>query len=286
MKKIVFISITLLASVISIMPAHAGGPWTPEKKGSFFQLQTTFPAYATKRLFTSSGEDLYLPRPVVDLTFQAYLEYGLTDKFGLSVNLPCKYVASLDKTISKSDLPNALPSGSLFGLGNSAFRLKYKLIEKKWLAAVSVQAEIPAYATAPEKGMRTGFETWVINPMLHIGKSFSNGIYTYVDAGPAIRTGDYSNEIRAFAEAGKKVGKYFNIALALDLRETLRDKPDNLGNYRYTGLFVNNQEYFSYGAKFSMEKNGTGLNFSTFGAAYGNYVAKAPFFNLGVFKKW
>lgn len=283
------ISKVLLTGAFLLLMAgvgKAGGPWTLSKKGGYFQIQATFPGYATKRLFTSSGDDLYLPRPVLDLTFQSYLEYGITDRLTMAVNVPYKYMATKDEVIEKSEYQSLLSVGSIHGLGNASLGLKYKVFEGKWLGAVSFGTEVPSLVTDSSKGLRTGYETWTFVPTLHIGGGFDNGVYTYIDAGAGIRAGGFSSEARILAELGKKFKEHFTLALSLDVRESFRNESRDYENFRHTGLFVNNQEYFAYGIKAAYEKNGFGVNFSTYGAAYGEFVAKAPFFNLGVFKKW
>jgi len=277
---------TLLILLTFPLSIFAGGPWLEKKKSGYFQFQTTLPIGSYNRLFLDGNKQLDLNRSVIDLNFQAYLEYGITDKLNLITVLPFKYIAtgSEQKSLTNSTL---LPNGNLSGIGNYKIALKHQVSNKNLKIAVSVQSSFKPINNALDKGLITGYDANSIGLYGHIGKSFSARSYSFLEGG--INT--VSNNFSDFYEIHYEIGHQFKNSVwgvfTLDLRESLRNGSYQNDNLRQTGFYTNNQEYFSFGLKSSYElKNKVGLTAAVFGAFTGNYVAYMTTFSLGVYKKW
>ena len=275
-----FIILTII--FINSFSVSAGGPWLNKKKEGFFQLQSTFPASAYNRLFLENGKESILNRSVLDYTVQAYLEYGLTDKLDLISILPYKFVS----TASSSDTSHTL-NGTLNGLSNYKLGFKYQLSDKNIKIATSIQSSFNSISKDLEKGLITGYDANSVGLYFHIGKGFSQNIYSFIDLGANIVGNDFSDYIDIHYELGYQIKPSLWAAFTLDLRESLKNGSYSNNNLKQTGLYTNNQEYFAFGIKASYElKNKIGFNIASFGAFSGNYVAKISTFSLGIYKKW
>lgn len=278
--------IILIASLIFSFSIFAGGPWLVKAKSGFFELQTTQPVGKYTKLFLENGETLNLNRSVLDMTFQGYLEYGITDKINIIGSIPLKVISTHEKQ-PVADNPYTLDEGNLIGLGNTKIALKYKLSENKINTAISIQASFNTISQDLNKGLATGYDANYIGFYGHIGKGINENLYTYIDLGYNTTQSDFSDYIDIHYEIGYQLKKSFWGAITFDIRESIKDGDYNNLNLKQTGFYTNNQEYFAYGLKASYElENNVGFTAATFGAISGNYVAKIATFSLGIYKKW
>ena len=285
MKKII-----LLLMFFGVQQVYAGGPWVVGKKKGFFQLQATIPIGLYSRLFHREGleKDIYLHRGVTDTHFQAYLEYGLTDKLTLISQLPFKYVATSQKVnnLQRIEFEDILEAGSLAALGNASLGLKQELFNKKWVGAISARYEFNTSTTDLETGLATGYSAGAISSFFHVGKSLKKDSYFFVEIGGTKRGGNFSDEIQMIGEIGKQMGKVWT-AVVLDYKRSLRNGDLVTAELNQTGLYTNNQEYFAFGGKIAKDlKNKNGINFSALGAFSGHSVAHLASVNIGWYKKW
>ena len=277
--------ITVLLLAISLL-AFAGGPWLVPKKSGFFQVQSTFPAAGYTKLFLENNQNLTLKREVLDYTFQAYLEYGISNKFNLIATLPVKFISTGNVVMGFVD-STLLDKGSLIGLSNCKIALKYGITKKKILTAVSIQSSFNTTSKQLKNGLVTGYLTNSVGIYGHIGKGFSSKLYSFFEAGFNATNNGFSNYVEVHYELGYSFKPQSWIAFTIDVRESLKNGDYLNENLRQTGLYTNNQEYFAYGVKGSYElKNKLGFTMATFGAFSGNYVAKISTFSVGVYKKW
>lgn len=266
--------------------SYAGGPWLNKKKSGFFQVQSTFPSGGYSSLFLENNQEAILNRPVLDYTFQAYLEYGITDKLDFISTLPYKYVST--GSLIGNDLDSlTLKEGTLSGLSNYKLGFKYQLIDKKIKMAVSIHSSLNTIRKDVTKGLTTGYNSNTYGIRTHIGRSFSANIYSFIDLGVNKMTNDFSDFIDIHYELGYQIKPSLWTAFTLDLRESLKNGTYSNPYLKQTGLYTNDQEYFAFGLKASYElKTKIGFTAASFGAFSGNYVAKISTFSLGVYKKW
>jgi hypothetical protein len=278
--------ITSTLFILYTSTLFAGGPWLNKKKEGFFQLQSTFPAGAYSHLFLKNNEEVELQRAVLDYTFQAYLEYGITNKLELIATLPYKIVATQGVT-QKALATETLPGGRLNGMGNANFALKYQLFTKNLKIATSIQSSLNTASKELDKGLITGYAANSIGFYLHFGKGFSKNLYSFIDVGINLMSNNFNDYLAIHYELGYQIKPSFWTAFTLDLRESITTESYRVENLRQTGLYTNNQEYFAFGIKTSYElKNKVGFTAASFGAFSGNYVAKISTFSLGIYKKW
>jgi len=219
---------------------YAGGPWTQQKKHFFIHSSISPVIYSITS--TSSSNNLALPRRVSDISWQQYVEYGITNKLTVIGNLNLKYLGTSKKLRDQFDFSNPIPSGKLIGIGNSLLGLKYQLTDKKALFSLSANIESSALGLKAANGLRAGYQDWSFITGIHIGKSFKNRIYFFVEGFYVAHT-KLSDEWRANAEIGYTFKKPFMMAFNVVVKESFQNRTiNNEENFIQTGLFLNNQE--------------------------------------------
>ena len=159
MKYIFIILLSLVVNSHSI-----AGPW-PRAKGSFYAQFVTYLIPPTP-LVTINGAFRYMNRPILDATFQAYGEYGITNRFTLIASLPVKWVQAgniIEKQIFEAagDPPSTILSGgSLVGLGNAELEAKYAFINKKTVLSGRLKVQAPTGLYQQSTDLRTAYPGW------------------------------------------------------------------------------------------------------------------------------
>lgn len=277
------LSFILFAFAISFQ-LHAGGPWVEQKHSGSYFTNLNFVIYKT--MSDEMGNTRDLPRRVSDIGLTNYLEYGVAKNLALFANIELKYVGSSSKTFP-STLNSAVPSGKLFGLGNSSLGLKYNFLNKKVLLSLSFAMEFPATSSKASTGLRTGIPSFSFVPGLHFGQGFQNGIYYYIEGFFAARN-NYSHEWRLNGELGYDFKRPLVMALFVNARQSLNNKiyNDN-SNFINTGLFLNNQEFVAWSLKFIYEmKENMGITAALSGGATTKLIARTPVISAGFYIKW
>jgi hypothetical protein len=274
LPKIVFLFIT--ASLFS------QSPWTQKKGEAYTQFSFTSIANYTA-IF--GDPDYSTERSITDNTLQLYSEYGLTDKTSLLLNVPLKLI-STNELVDDSAIALTTEDNET-SLGNIELSLKHNFYKKNWLITGQLSVEANTATFNEASGIRTGYDAWTVTPLFIIGKSF-NEIYIQAFTGVNIRSNDYSSNFKLGGEIGKKITDKIWLIGFLDISKSLNDGTINLPtNNASTALYVNNQEYGSFGLKAIGEfTDSFGATFGFGGAFFGNNVAKAPALTIGLYKKF
>jgi len=281
-----------LLTIIFAQSASAGGPWPRKKNSGYAQLGFTYVGYS--KFFNHEGQLTDLRRPVTDFTSQLYLDFGLTDRLTMTANLPFKYVSTGDR-ISSSDttyFQDTIQSGNLFGLSNVMLGLKYNIIKGKDVLSAGLNFEVNTSKYDSLSTLRTGPSTFVIHPYLSIGSSIAK-FYIQIDAGYRIRLKNYSDELDFNFELGYSWNQktYFiaNVAGRSSIGEGNKDNNVTVdhpnGRDLHTSLYPNNQQFLGYGLKFIQKIKKIHINAAVY-SGFGNMVAAAPSYNLGVAYEW
>ncbi len=276
MKKIALI----FSLIFFVAYTSNAGPWLKKKGESYTQISFSF-MKANSLFHISEPDPITLHRDVRDHTLSLYSEIGISDKLNLIVYIPMKFVGT-KKEISRSNLfADTLVAGSLTTLGNASLAVKFKLIEEKYVLSTQIKVEAPGLEIETQSGLRTGYDTWTIHPALLFGKSGNKTFYS-AEAGYRFRTNDYSDEFYGNIEYGYQIKKLWIIGV-IEARQSMFNRNKVEPNFLQTGLFVNNQEYFSPGVKLNLEINrNLSLTAGLYGAFSGNYVLHAPSVTFGI----
>ncbi len=266
--------------------AFAGGPWTQQKGKGIHIAGLSEVIYQT--MSSSTGSGIELPRRVTDISFQHYAEYGLTDRLTIIGNLNVKYVGSSQKTFGTNDFISTIPSGKLFGLGNSSLGFKGLVNEKAILISASFTTEFPSLGDRTAEGLRTGYEDWSFIPQVHFGNGYTSGIYFFVEGGFVFHT-KLSDEWRLNGEFGYRFKKRSLImALNISVKESLKNRTViESVNYRHTGLYLNDEEFIAWSFKFVHElSDKMGINYAFAGGFRTELIARTPVISVGFYHKF
>jgi len=279
-----------LLLVFALQQVSMAGPWPRAKGSGYAQVNASYLGYS--KMFGPNSDIIDLRRPMTDVTMQAYIEYGLSDRLTFVVNLPFKYVSS-GGTINETDFfPDTLGAADLFGLNTVLMGFRYNIINKKVLftAGLNTESNVARFDSIP--AMRTGPQSFVIQPYLSAGTTFGK-FYTQLEAGYRVRFSGYSHEVALAYELGYSWNEktYF----ILDIRGRIsmmngsfdnNTSPDHpFGRDLHTLIDPNNQQYLGYGLRFIQKIKKVHINAGVY-SGYGQMVAAAPVFSLGVAYEW
>lgn len=277
MKKLIVLFAFLLSITI-----FAQSPWTKDKGDIFAQFSfTTISNY--DKIF--GDPDYNIVGKISDRTYQIYSEYGLTGKTSLLVNIPFKAIRfKKQNTINCITAP--CPSNDFdkneSSFGNIELGVKHQFYNDGWVIAGQLSAALntSSYHT---NGIRTGYDAYTFTPLFIAGKSFGN-TYLQTHIGAQIRTNNYSSNFKFGAEYGGKIFTNFWLIGYVDIVKSLENgavilPPNNLA----TALYINNQEFGTYGLKTIWQFCDLGLTAGFGSAFYGNNVPKKAAFTIGIF---
>jgi hypothetical protein len=287
MKRKLLFALLLALGAQTVM---AGGPWPRKKATGYAQLGATYLGYS--KIFDANSDIVDLRRNMTDVTVQAYLEYGLSDRFTLVVNLPFKYVSSSESINETAYFNDTLNAGSSFGLNTVMMGLRYNIINKKFLLTAGINGEANVARYDSLTAIRTGPLTFVIHPYLSTGTSFGK-FYTQLEAGYRIRTNGYSHELDLGYELGyswnQKTFFILNVRGRVSVQNGSYDNATSIehpyGRDIHTLIDPNNQTYVGYGLKFIQKIKKVHINAGIY-SGYGQLVAATPSFNLGLAYEW
>lgn len=270
--------------IISLPPGYAQSPWTRSRAGFYVQAAwQTIPPYAS--LYSESGQTQPLDRRLTENTFQLYGEYGLHRHTTVVVSLPVRFQRA-GRFLGNTSQP-LTDTGALTGLGNISLGLRQSLLRGRWPLTGTIRVEAPVNNYNDNAGLRTGYNAFTFQSILSTGRRFSR-FYWFIYAGSAIRSNGYSFYANAGAEAGYRFGKLWAIAFT----EVVVPAPDDskpalrVNNLR-TGLYVDDQEYWSFGLKGLYQVHRFwGLHASGAGAGWGRLVPRRPALSLGAYFRW
>lgn len=271
--------ITCLFILWAVSANYAQSAWTKSQGNGYFQLAFhNISGYNT--LFNRDGDAIELARQINDRTIQLYGEYGLTKNLTLIANVPYKMLQAGSAQIATP----IIEEGSLNTLGNVSLGLRHKIYSGG--VAISGQVDVQANTAAydDKTGLRSDLDAWTVTPTISIGKGSANGFFQAF-AGYAWHSNDYSDHLTAGVEAGTKIFKKHWLIGFVNVFDSFENgnRTEELNN-ALTGLFLNNQEYISFGFKgiFYFQRN-LGLNVGVGGAFSGHLVAASPALSLGFF---
>jgi|GEM_PF-779431 len=285
MKRIVWLFFAVWGT--AVVSAQENGPWTPHQAGGFLSGTFSYWGYDRVQLMNDTARTGNLLRPVTDMTVQIKAVYGATNRVSIFAAVPIKIISTSKSFSDEADFSDTLPAGRITGLGNVIAGVKYKFYHKKWVMAASLHGEMKTGQFDSKTGLRTAYDAWGVVPMFHIGRSWKEKYYFFLDLGGAWRSDNYSGDWRIGAEGGAFLFKALWLRLNLDSRRSFRNGSFSHPNNMQTSLYVNDQEWLAI--RFQAEYQhpvGFGLLAGISGYVAGNNIAAAPYYYGGVYYKW
>ena len=289
-KSIALVTGILFLGLFLPQLSFAGGPWILKKKTGLVQAYTTVNAYSYDRLLSGFGrETVGINRETFHIDYGIYAEYGLSNKFNILANIPFKFATTGAQSDSLYN-PVLLDEGSINGLSNLWFALKYGIIDKDIKVSVSAQTRLNTGAAQLDKGLATGFLSNSFGLFAHVGGGINEHWYAFGEAGYWINSNDYSDIIEGQIEAGRSVGKSkrFTIAGTANLRFSMRNGNFDDSTLLQTGLYTDDQEWVAISVKANYQTpTDWGVGFGApLVPIYFNHVGFVGAFSLSVYKKF
>jgi hypothetical protein len=259
-------------------------PWT-KKEGEFY-TQLSFSTISNYNTLYGSP-DTTLNGNLSDNTLQFYGEFGVTDKITFIAAIPLKLISHKDISSICINGPCPTIETNKTAIGNIEIGIKHNFYSKDWLISGQINVEVNTSTFDAVSGIRTGYDAWSITPLLTFGRGFNNW-YIQGFTGVNIRTNDYSSNFKIGGEIGYKPIQKLWIIGSLDILKSFNNGNIILPTANLsTGLYINNQEYASFGIKAIGELTEKfGLTAGIGGAFSGNNVAKKGVLNFGLYHRF
>ena len=218
--------------------------WTRPRGGGFAQLGWSY--ITNHRVWNNGGKELDLRRQVMDMTLQAYTEYGVAEKWTAVVFVPYKTISTGSAIYDPSYLPDTLPSGNLNGIGNLSFVGVYGFKQSgPWVGSFKLRFDLPTAGFDSTIGIRTGTDAFGIAPIFNFGKGRNSYFITY-EIGANFRSNGYSSQFISNLQYGRKfAGKLWVIGM-LEYVASLKDGNFNDGSSVHTAVYTNNLDYLAF----------------------------------------
>ncbi len=273
--QLVYLAITLCS-----WNAASAQVWTLNK-GEYY-LNASLSSLQYDEAFDDAGDIVALPVTVDNKTYQLFAQYGVSPKLTAQVKIPFVQLSSTgDLTAYNSYINQYLETGSLSGIGNAEAGVIYKIVDDKPLVSASLFVETPSDIYNNLTGLRTGFNSWALRPGFGVGWGFDQAWLQYY-LGTSLRNNDYSHAVLSSLELGYKPVSYLYAAMVFETRQSFQNGEDCDCTNSETALFLNNQEFISFGLKAGFTLGRVGMNFAYSGAFYGSEVAAAGVPTVGI----
>ncbi|TNE67850.1 MAG: hypothetical protein EP344_01850 [Bacteroidetes bacterium] len=263
----------------------AQSPWARSEAGFYTQLSyQTIPTYTS--LFGANGASIDMIREVSEQAVQFYGEYGISSRTTAIISAPVVFNSRGARNPDSPYFFAQEDTGSISGLGNISLALRHQVLTGSLALSAGLQVDVPSKQMDYSAGLRTGFDSWTMQPTVSAGMGFER-LYWQAFGGIGFRTNDYSHFARIGAEGGIKLASVWVIGfshLVLPFENGARSLPplDVL-----TGLYVNDQGWASIGIKGIWEINRiVGIVVSGAGAVWAKHVPESPGLSAGVYFKW
>ena len=277
--SIIFTSVIIYGSICT-----AASPWTHKKGSGYLQIAThIIPPYNS--LFLKDGKTFNTSRLMRDNTIQVYGEYGLFSNLTVLGSIPYK-LTQTGSPNRRSTLPISTIPGALNAPGDLTIGLKHGLKHEKLVMATEIISELPTSQEKKESGLKTGYGAFSLQGKFSVGIG-RNRFYAFGYGGFNYRFNKYSSSVLLGGESGYKLLPFTWITLYADILKSLNNGSQTVhDNFKQTGLYVNNQEYFAYGVKIIQEiKRAYGGFIHVAGSFSGHMVAHSPLMSIGLFWK-
>ncbi len=279
--KIISIITIVLFSTIQIYAQQA---WTQPQGEGYFQIGSSHFTYSS--LFDDSAKELLIPRPITESVFSFYGEYGITDRWMATVNIPFHKVSSGKLTPEWKGISTT--QGKLFNLGTISSAMTYRIVQKQ---GITISGKITSeYNSAKQDtvtGLRTGIDAVGFTPtvLFGIGKE---KYFMSAETGVGIYNNDLSRYLLN-AQIGKKIleSKKMMIILALNINTPIGEKSDIVreiknGNAKWTGLYLDQRAYYALNIKLGYDISPVWSMWLSIGSGPGKNIGRAPVFSFSL----
>lgn len=234
-----------------------------------------------------------IERTVSDHTLNAYIEYGLTDRFTAVAELPFKILRTGEKLHEAPDdiyTSDTVESGSLNDLGNLRLGGTYLLHDGDFKWSFELMGGMKTASYQNPTGLRTGYDAWYMSPSILVGKGWEK-VYFSASLGYRFKTNGYADDLLSRNELGYKwqraPGKktWFIFTMGAMIPMTEGDYDD--GNSVHTALYRDEEGFVDPGLKINHYLNEHwAINISSIGAIWARHGGNELTYTGGVSYEW
>jgi hypothetical protein len=254
--------------------------WNKKSGSGYIQLGMSTHAY--DRVYNNDGNERILPREIRQRIISLYGEYGITDDWMISFQLPyhqteigklSKGYIGIEPVFNEDDIAaigqiNMAITGNVYRQGSLVLAGKFDI----------------AFDSADrqdDSGLQTGFESMIMTPSILAGFG-TEAYFTSGEIGVMIFNEDIPNRIMLNGQIGKEFLEDRSLIAILSLNATfLTEESSELkvlsgsGRYAYTGLYMNHQSYIGYSGKLGYRMADQYYLWATMGIGSGKNIGKA-----------
>jgi hypothetical protein len=236
---------TLISLFLFLLPfvSNAGGGWTLNKKGYFFQL--SYSRLYSKNFYFKNGNH----SKTNEFQFQSYNfygEYGLSNRLNIILNAP------LYKTM-------AFPTTEkVQGIGDILVEVKYQILQGKFPLSISLGGEVPIGNENARGELKSnpsiqgqlfplGDGEWNFWAKSYLSKSFlKDKAFFSLENAINLRTQDFSPQFYSVFQVGYKVAKPVWLMSSVKRFGKIGKSDENLSNQEGSFLKGEGVKYWSY----------------------------------------
>jgi hypothetical protein len=271
------------------MPAAPYSPYSPtvRSRAGFVALASwaAQPAYSQVFATNPKPPSLVPERMIRTHSLRLVGEYGITHNTMISVLMPVVWQQSLGPTEGNTNPQTQ--SGRLAGLGNTELAVKYRRDLHSHLVSASLRIGLPAQHSRANSGLATGFNTFLLMPMLHIGRPIGLFSYGFVYSGYGLRSRQYGQVLHSGAAFGFK-RQHYGLELASTFFYALNGVATQISPaQRALGLYHPQQSYWVMEAKGDWRfSRFVGVNTGISVPIWGRFYPKMPTLEAAVYFQW
>ncbi len=287
---------SLLWIVFFLWIGPLSAQWPQGKGHAYTNISFTYLRYheVIDRATLSDGfEHHSIERTVSDHTLNAYVEYGISERFTAKAALPFKLLRTGSELHEARDdryTGDTVEAGSLNALGNIRLGGSYLLHQGDWNWSAELIGGMRSASYQHPTGLRSGYDAWYVTPRISAGKGWGKW-YLSASLGYRYKTNGYTDDLVSNNELGYKwkrgEGKdtwfIFTMGALIPVNEGSYDDRNSV----HTGLYRDEEGFVDPGLKINHYLNEHwAINLSSIGAIWARHGGNELTYTGGVSYEW
>ncbi len=287
---------SLLFLLFSILVVPGRPAWPQGEGGGYFNLSFTYLKYheLISDVDLENGFQHHgLKRAVSDHTLNAYMEYGVSDRFTALADVPYKFLSTGNELMKAPHDPypeDTVEAGRLQALGNVRLGGRYLLSRGDFLWSAQLMLGMKSASYHNATGLRSGYDAWYATPRIQVGKGWGK-TYFKASLGYRYKTNGYANDLISDNEFGYKWQRgaekatWFIFTMGAQIPLSAGKYSDR--NSIHTGTYRNGEGFVDPGLKINHDiSKGLTLNIAAIGAIWARYGGNNMTYTAGLAYDW
>ena len=259
--------------------------WNKKTGSGYVQLGMSTHAY--DRVYNNNGDERILPREISQRIISLYGEYGLTDDWMISFQLPYHQTEIGKYVDGYVGIEPAFLDDEISALGQINVAITKNVYQS---GAIVMSGKLDfAFDTSDrhnDTGLQTGFASSIFTPSYLIGYG-TEAYFASGEVGMMLFSEDIPNRVMINGQIGKEFFEDRSLIAILALNATfLTEESDELkilssdGRYAYTGLYMMHQSYMGWTGKLGYRMADHYYVWASMGIGSGKNIGKAAVLNF------